>query len=255
MSNLNFGMNILPKANNTYTLGSNEYKWNIFANQINGVNVSSIINGGSGGSSVDVQMNNTSIVNNGVANFTTSYVYGIGFNGGSNLLYVSTADDAGIKSGTMEYRCVSPMRQHQSVFYGLAKAAGDTTQASSSNAVGTYTNEAKAAIQSMLGIDLSSIASQVSIPLVETVSGTTPSIIGQPNVRYVCGEISTLSITPPSVGSMDVIFESGSTATVLTVPSTVKWPVWFNSEALEANMTYEILITDGVYGSVMAWET
>ena len=48
MSNINFGMNTLPKSNNTYTLGSNEYKWNIFANQINGVNVSTIINGGNG---------------------------------------------------------------------------------------------------------------------------------------------------------------------------------------------------------------
>jgi hypothetical protein len=38
------------------------------------------------------------------------------------------------------------------VFYGLAKAAGDTTQASSGNPVGTYTEEAKAAIRAMLGI-------------------------------------------------------------------------------------------------------
>jgi len=34
----------------------------------------------------------------------------------------------------------------------LAKAAGDTTQAASSNYVGTYTDEAKTAIKSMLGI-------------------------------------------------------------------------------------------------------
>ena len=38
------------------------------------------------------------------------------------------------------------------VFYGLAKAAGDTTQANSGNPVGTYTEEAKAAIRAMLGI-------------------------------------------------------------------------------------------------------
>jgi len=47
MSNINFGMNILPKTNNTYTLGSSDYKWNIFANELNGVSVSSIISGGS----------------------------------------------------------------------------------------------------------------------------------------------------------------------------------------------------------------
>ena len=37
-------------------------------------------------------------------------------------------------------------------FYGLAKAAGDTTQALSNNAVGTYTDDAKTAIKSMIGV-------------------------------------------------------------------------------------------------------
>lgn len=41
----------------------------------------------------------------------------------------------------------------ESTFYGLAKAAGDTTQSQSSNAVGTYTDEAKAAIQNMFGLN------------------------------------------------------------------------------------------------------
>ena len=36
--------------------------------------------------------------------------------------------------------------------YGLAKAAGDSTQSASSNVVGTYTDEAKVAIQKMLGV-------------------------------------------------------------------------------------------------------
>lgn len=107
----------------------------------------------------------------------------------------------------------------------------------------------------MLGIDLASIASEVEIPLVETVSGTTPSITGQPNTRYTCGEVSTISITPPASGTVDVIFESGSTAAVLTVPNTVKWPAWFDATALETNTIYEILITDGVYGAVMTWAT
>lgn len=41
---------------------------------------------------------------------------------------------------------------HTTIFYGLAKAAGDTTQSISTNAVGLYTDNAKAAIKSMLGI-------------------------------------------------------------------------------------------------------
>ena len=42
MANMNFGVNILPKANNTYSLGNSDYKWNIFANSINGTAVGDI---------------------------------------------------------------------------------------------------------------------------------------------------------------------------------------------------------------------
>lgn len=169
-------------------------------------------------------------------------------------LYISKADiTSEVKPGAANYLPIVPSNQHAAAFYGLAKAAGDATQSASDNAVGTYTADAKSAIQSMLGIDFQSIASEVEIPLVETVTGSTPSITGQPNTRYNCGEVSTISITPPSAGSIDVIFESGSTAAVLTVPNTVKFPAWFDATALEADTTYEILITDGVYGSVMTW--
>lgn len=43
MANMSFGVNILPKSNNTYTLGNSDYKWNIFANTINGVNLSALL--------------------------------------------------------------------------------------------------------------------------------------------------------------------------------------------------------------------
>lgn len=214
----------------------------------------------------DVQINGTSITSSGVANIpicssdtfgvvkVDANSFGIKINE-SGRLYTDTPGLNEIKVGTQAYKPIVPATQHSATFYGLAKAAGDTTMASSSNAVGTYTTEAKAAIHTMLGIDPASIAAQVDIPLVETVSGTTPTITGQPNVRYVCGEVSTITITPPASGSVDVIFESGSTATAMTVPSTVKWPAWFDAEALEINTTYEILITDGIYGSVMTWAT
>lgn len=86
-----------------------------------------------------------------------------------------------------------------------------------------------------------------------TVTGTTPTITGASGYRYVCGEVATISITPPATGIIDVVFASGSTAAVLTVPSTVRWPAWFDPDALEANATYEISIMDGVYGAVMLW--
>lgn len=37
MSNMTFGVNLIPKTNNTYTLGDSTKKWNLFVNQINGV--------------------------------------------------------------------------------------------------------------------------------------------------------------------------------------------------------------------------
>ena len=89
--------------------------------------------------------------------------------------------------------------------------------------------------------------------ITDTVSGSTPSIIAQANHRYVCGTVSSISITPCASGVCDVIFASGSTPAVLSLPSTVKLPAWFAAGTLEANTTYEINILDSVYGAVMAW--
>ena len=86
---------------------------------------------------------------------------------------------------------------------------------------------------------------------VVTVSGTTPIITALSGVRYVCGEVSTLDITPCVSGICDILFTSGSTATVLTLPSTVKFPD--GAFTPEANTTYEINILDGIYGVFAAW--
>ena len=203
----------------------------------------------------DVQVNSTSVVSNGIANIPImSYnnygvakidqysTYGINIRDDGNLQVVG-ASDAQYKASGSERRPVMPSHQHKSTFYGLAKAAGDTTQAASNNAVGTYTPEAKAAIRDMLGITNGSF--------VETVSGSTVSITGAPNTRYVCGEVSSISITPPSSGTIEVYFTSGTSPAILTLPNTVKMPEWWID--VEANYTYLISITDGVYGAVMLW--
>ena len=222
----------------------------------------------------DVQIDGTSALQNGIANIPIASASdlglvkvdpsaGIGFafnvvDGelvSTNKLCIVPAANSEIKFGTDTLKTIAVDKFHRGVFYGLAKAAGDTTQSASSNSVGTYTDEAKAAIQAMLGIDLSSIVSQIEIPLVETVDGAAVTITGQPNTRYMCGEVTSISITPPAVGSIDVVFTSGSTVAVLTLPSTVKMPEWFDASTLDANTVYEILITDGVYGSVMTWAT
>lgn len=198
----------------------------------------------------DVQVNGTSVLSNGVANVPVAnsstygtikienYAHGLWMTGGK--IAVDTASLAKIKAGTNVYSPITPYNEDASAFYGLAKAAGDTTQSSSSNAVGNYTETAQSKISEMLNAPI-------------TVSGSTPSITAKAGIRYVCGEVATLSFTPSATGICDVIFESGSTATVLTVPNTVKWPAWFDPTSLEANATYEINVMDGVYGAVCVW--
>ena len=86
---------------------------------------------------------------------------------------------------------------------------------------------------------------------VVTVSGTSPVIAAVSGVRYVCGEVATLDFTPCATDICDVVFTSGSTPTVVTLPNTVKFPD--GAFTAEANKTYEINVMDGVYGVVMAW--
>lgn len=113
----------------------------------------------------DVQVDGTSIVGaNGVANVPIGSdrnvgllkprggVYGIASSGDGSF-WVNKAADNEIKSADGDYKPIVTSNQHRATFYGLAKAAGDTTQSASSNAVGTYTAEAKAAIKTMLGVE------------------------------------------------------------------------------------------------------
>lgn len=197
----------------------------------------------------DVQINGSSIVQDGVANvpYASTLTHGIvkaeTLTGhdvtGSGIIRIFRAQATDIKAGTQAYRPITPSLQENSVFYGLAKSAGDTTQSKSSNAVGVYTEDAKSKISEMLN---GSVA----------VSGTTPTIVAKSGIRYVCGEVATLDFTPSATGICDVVFTSGATATVLTVPSTIKWANGFDPTALDTNTTYEINIMDGL-GAVMAW--
>ena len=95
-------------------------------------------------------------------------------------------------------------------------------------------------------------------PAVEviTVSGSTPSITAVAGKRYVCGEVSTLTIAVPASGIIDVIFESGTTATVLTITPatghTVTWANGFDPTSLDASTKYELNIMDGL-GVAASW--
>lgn len=85
-----------------------------------------------------------------------------------------------------------------------------------------------------------------------TVSGTTPTITANANTRYICGEVTTLSVTPPASGVVEIVFSSGTTPTTLTLPNTVKMPEWFT---IESGYTYAISIENATYGTVMMWQT
>ena len=111
----------------------------------------------------DVQIDGTSIMSDGVANIplASNSVIGLvqidgqnerGLQILNNKLQTLPAADSDIKHAWGQFRVLTPPKQHRAAFYGLAKAAGDTTQSQSSNAVGTYTDEAKTAIRTMLGL-------------------------------------------------------------------------------------------------------
>lgn len=109
----------------------------------------------------DVQVNGTSVVADNVANIPYAGLTGYGVtranvdygtnvtSSGTMRLYPAILAD--IKGGTQSYRPIVSSTQHQSVFYGLAKLAG-IDMANSENPVGEFTDEAKVAIQKMLGI-------------------------------------------------------------------------------------------------------
>lgn len=200
----------------------------------------------------DVQVNGTSVVSEGVANVPlasssvagvakTSEIYGTYIDDG--IIKLSRAPSTAIKSGTGIFKPLTPDLQHNAAFYGLAKAAGADMKDIASTTVGTYPEAQKSAISTMLSGPVS-------------VSGTTPVITALPGIRYVCGEVSTLDITLPASGCIDVVFVSGSTPTVLTVTPptgvTLKWTGGFDPTSLDANTTYEINIADGL-GVAASW--
>lgn len=60
------------------------------------------------------------------------------------------ASSAEIKNGTNEHMAIGASKADEAAFYGLAKSAGDSTQAASLNDVGIYTDTAKNKIQQMM---------------------------------------------------------------------------------------------------------
>lgn len=85
-----------------------------------------------------------------------------------------------------------------------------------------------------------------SVEIVESTSSTQEI---QPNKFYKFGEVSSLNITLAAITDTSVLneymfeFVSGSTATTLTLPSTVKW---LETPSIEANKIYQCSIVDNI---------
>lgn len=130
----------------------------------------------------DVQIDGTSILSEGVANVpvASGSKLGVvkadtqyGLDPTKSGLRIYYAHPGVIKAGTGQgslYHPIVPSLQHHSVFYGLAKAAGHDEK-NSTLPVGTYTDEAKTAIRTMLGLDNQSIIDivEAGLPSAEEV--------------------------------------------------------------------------------------
>ena len=150
----------------------------------------------------DVQVNGTSILQNGIANIPKIapntlgvMVPGVGFTIeiDTGTAHVSTATNDIIKMGTERYMYIDARRAYASVFYGLAKAAGDTSQSASSNTVGTYTPEAQSAIQTMLDVPSNADLTQAITNVMQKIQN-----------MYICSALEYNSETGvPTVANPD----------------------------------------------------
>jgi len=105
----------------------------------------------------------------------------------------------------------------------------------------------------VIGINDSTSAYATEHGATIAISGATPTIAAVSGMRYECGTVTELSFTPSSSGLCEVVFASGSTPTVLTLPSTVRMPDWWTG--VEANRTYDLMILNGTLAGVMSWAT
>lgn len=179
----------------------------------------------------DVQVNSTSVITSGVANIpiaSTSALGVVGMSGdnygiaitSSGNLYINSANATAIKTGTSGYLPITPINEHVAVFYGLAKASGDSTQASSSNAVGTYTSDAQASIRTMLGAGTYSKPSG-GIPSTDLASGVIPDISGKIDEPATEGTNGQVLTTDGNGGrSWTTVQSGGGTITDVQINST-----------------------------------
>lgn len=186
--------------------GSEEYHWELIGNKTIDIDLSQYVK------FTDIASRYTPGV------LKTSIDYGFGITG-DGTLYPSPPNIQLVKAGSSSLRPLTPSVQHNSTFYGLAKAAGNTDQSTSSNPVGTYTDDAKDKINKMFD-------SERKTKIVNE-TGTLVTIRLDNGIEHRCGELVELTIF--TVGDEDlntelytsVMFKSGETPTNYADDSTI----------------------------------
>ena len=191
----------------------------------------------------DVQIDGTSILDqDGVADIPlasssdlgvikTLAGRGIRVDPSTGVIFIYSASDADIKSGSSSYLPLTPSNQENAVFYGLASAAGFTT--ASSLTMGTYTNAAIDKILTLLGV-----YNRILSP-----AGNTHTLLPCP-FSYAFGEKAELNVTVTAASEYHFSFSCpAGTPTVLTMTGATATS---GDVILEAGGYYEVNVWDGV---------
>lgn len=113
---------------------------------------------------------------------------------------------------------------------------GEVTAEAVAAAIGNMTQEQLSQVLEDIGAE--------PLPIVEAVTGTTPTIAAADNHIYKRGEVTSLTITGGTTGEYIVVFTSGATATVLNLPQALE-DMMPDDFSVEANTKYEINVLDG----------
>ena len=114
----------------------------------------------------------------------------------NHRLQLTPASSVNIQMGVNNTYPITSGREHEAVFYGLAKAAGDDSQSESENAVGTYTEDAKAAIREMLDIPSGTILSNLvaRVDALEYEPLTLNIFSASPNLAEIGSTVSNVTL-------------------------------------------------------------